>query len=90
MLKVFYIGDSASTTGMLRAVLSEDRQAAELARSQEFTYVGSDFPSLRADQTPATIIEVSGELETLSLATGFYRAADPPLGFEETLRALRS
>jgi hypothetical protein len=90
MIKVFYIGDSASTTGMLRAVLSEGWQAAELSRSQEFIYVGSDFPSLRADQTPATIIEISGKLDTLSLATGFYRAEHPPLGFEETLRALHS
>lgn len=90
MVKVFYVGGAGSTVGMLRAVLSEDWQATQLSQSQEFTYVGSNFPLSGKTDPPATIIEISGRLGTLSLENGFYRAERAPDQFEETLRALRN
>ena len=43
MVKIFYVGGSASSSGMLRAVLAEG-QFADLAASQDFTYLGVAFP----------------------------------------------
>jgi hypothetical protein len=87
MVKIFYVGGSASSSGMLRAVLAEG-QIAGLAASQDFTYLGAAFPSQVAGAPPATIIEVSGDTAQSSWKPGFYRAERPPLQFDETLRSL--
>jgi hypothetical protein len=86
MLKIFYVGGSAATTGILRAVLLDARQAAQLAASQELAFLGSHFPRM-AKGAPATIIEVCGEQAEVGLQPGFYRAQQAPLQFEDTLRA---
>jgi hypothetical protein len=87
MVKIFYVGGSASSSGMLRAVLAEG-QIAGLAASQDFTYLGVAFPPQVAGAPPATIIEVSGDTAESSWKPGFYRAERPPLQFDETLRSL--
>jgi len=87
MVKIFYVGGSASSSGMLRAVLGEG-QIADLAASQDFTYLGVAFPPQVVGAPPATIIEVSGEARQTTWKPGFYRAERPPLQFDETLRSL--
>jgi hypothetical protein len=87
MLKIFYVGGSAATAGILRAVLLDARQVAQLAASQELAYLGSHFPRLAKGHAPATIIEVLGEQPEMGLRSGFYRAQQAPFQFEDTLRA---
>ena len=89
MVKVFYVGGSAATTGMLRAVLLDDLEEARLAESQEFAYLGTQFPRLMAGGPPATIIEIS-ERQAGSLQVGFHRAEQQPLQFEDVLCAIRN
>jgi hypothetical protein len=83
----FYVGGSASTSGMPRAVLSE-WQIPDLAASQELTYLGATFPLQRAGDPPSTIIEISGEPGEATWQHGFYCAACPPQQFDDTLRSL--
>ena len=87
MVKVFYVGGSASTSGMLRAVLSE-WQFRDLAASQKLTYLGATFPLQHAGDPPSTILELSKEQSEAAWQPGFYRAARPPQQFDDTLRSL--
>jgi len=88
MVKVFYVGGSASSSGMLRAILAE-RQIADLAASQAFAYLGAAFPQQKKGDPPSTIIEVSGsEQGETAWQPGFYRAEYPPQQFDSTLRSL--
>jgi len=87
MVKVFYVGGSASSSGMLRAILAE-WQIADLAASQAFAYLGLAFPPQKQGDPPSTIIEVSGEPGETTWQLGFYRAEYPPQQFDDTLRSL--
>ena len=87
MIKVFYVGGSASSNGILRAVLP-DMHASNLAATQQFTYLGSTFPQQAVGSAPATILEVSADHTETTWQPGFYRAERPPLQFDETLRSL--
>jgi hypothetical protein len=88
MVKVFYVGGSASTNGMLRAVLLST-QVAELAVTQKFTYIGARFPPQGAGDPPVTTVEVTEEQGQITWRAGFYRAERAPVQFEEILRSLR-
>jgi len=87
MVKVFYVGGSASSNGMLRAIVA-DWQIADLATSQAFAYLGAAFPPQTQGDPPSTIIEVSGERGETAWQPGFYRAEYPPQQFDDTLRSL--
>jgi hypothetical protein len=87
MVKVFYVGGSASGNGMLRAIIAE-WQVADLLASQDFTYLGSEFPMQATDDPSSAILEVSAEQGEGTWQPGFYRAAHPPIEFDETLRSL--
>jgi len=87
MAKIYYVGGSASSTGILRCVLPGD-QLSNLIRTQQFTFLGDAFPSNCKGDAPATIVEVAPDERPPSWAPGFYRAERPPLQFEETLRAV--
>ena len=86
MIKIFYVGGSASSSGMLRAVLPE-AQFSGLPLQHEFTYVGPGFPFQEAGEPPATILEFSGP-SSENWQSGFYKAKHPPVQFEEVLRNL--
>ena len=87
MVKVFYVGGSASTSGMLRAVLAE-WQIPDLAATQELTYLGATFPPQQKVDPPSTIVEISGNQGETTWQPGFYRAGFPPQRFDEALRTL--
>jgi hypothetical protein len=86
--KVFYFsGDSLC--GQLRAVLYDGVHFIRLASSQAFTYLGDRFPQMDIGDPPAAIIEILPDAQQTGWRAGFYLAAQPPLQFEQTLRAVR-
>jgi hypothetical protein len=88
MLKIFYVGGSGGSMGVLRAVLCEAR-FADIASTQQFAYTGPEFPKQLIGESASTIIEVSSEEGPDACKPGFYRVEKPPLQFEETLKTLR-
>ena len=88
MAKVYYVGGSASSSGMLRCILPQT-QLPSLFDTQQFVYLGAAFPSDCKGGPPATILEVAADERPDSRESGFYRAERPPLQFEETLRELK-
>jgi hypothetical protein len=87
-VKVYYFsGDSLC--GRLRAVLHDGMYFVRLASSQAFTYLGDRFPQMNIGDPPAAIIEILPDTQPAGWRTGFYLAAQPPLEFEQTLRAVR-
>jgi hypothetical protein len=89
VVKVFYFsGDSVC--GRLRTVLYDGMHFVRLASSQAFTYLGDRFPQMNIGDPPAAVIEVLPDTQQTGWRTGFYLAAQPPLQFEETLRAVRN
>jgi hypothetical protein len=83
-VKVYYFsGDSLC--GRLRTVLSDRMHFVRLTSSQVFIYLGDRFPQMNIGDPPAAIIEILPNAQR----TGFYKAAQPPLQFEQTLRAVR-
>jgi len=90
MAKIYYVGGSASASGILRCILPS-AQLHSLIQTQHFVYVGAVFPVNGSGAPPTTILEVLPEERPDTPDTwqpGFYRAERPPLQFEETLRAL--
>lgn len=88
MLKIFYIGGSGSSMGVLRAVLCEAR-FADIAGAQQFIYAGSKFPTQPSEGSANTIVEVSSEEGPDACEAGFYSIEKSPLQFEEILKTLR-
>jgi hypothetical protein len=88
MLKIFYIGGSGSSMGVLRAVLREAR-FSDIANSELFFYSGLKFPEQSPNGTANTIVEVSAEEGPGACKTGFYSVEKSPLQFEEILKTLR-
>ena len=89
MAKIYYVGGSASASGILRCILPS-AQLQSLRRTQQFAHIGAAFPFSREGGPPATILEVFPEERSDTWESGFYRAEHPPLQFEEILRALES
>jgi hypothetical protein len=88
MVKVFYFsGDSLC--GRLRAILYDGMHFIRLASSQAFTYLGDRFPQMKIGDPPAAIIEILPDTQDTGWRPGFYLAEQPPLQFEQTLRAVR-
>ncbi|GAC1626651.1 MAG: hypothetical protein PVS2B2_20100 [Candidatus Acidiferrum sp.] len=88
MLKIFYVGGSGSSMGVLRAVLL-DARFADIASTQEFSYSGPEFPKQLTGGSANTIIEVLSEDGPGACKPGFYRVEKTPQQFEETLKTLR-
>ena len=88
MAKIYYVGGSASSSGMLRCIVPR-KQLPGLMRTQQFVYIGADFPFDCRGGPPATILELAPDERPDSWRPGFYRAERPPLQFEETLRDLQ-
>jgi hypothetical protein len=88
MLKIFYIGGSGSSTGVLRAVLCEAR-FSDIASTQKFSYVGAKFPAQRTEGAENTIVEVLSEEGPDATKSGFYSVEKSPLQFELILKTLR-
>jgi hypothetical protein len=88
MLKIFYIGASGSSAGVLRAVLCEAR-FADIASTQPFSYVGTTFPSQPTGETANTIVQVLSEEGPEASKSGFYSIKRSPLQFETILKTLR-
>jgi hypothetical protein len=87
MLKIFYIGGSGSSTGVLRAVLCEAR-FSDLASSELFLYRGLKFPEQSLGGSENTIVEVSAEEGPGACQSGFYSIEKSPVQFEEILKTL--
>jgi hypothetical protein len=87
MAKIYYAGGSSSSTGILRCILSGS-QLPSMMGTQRFTSLGDTFPSDCKGGPPTTILEILPDECSASCKSGFYRAEQPPLQFEETLRAL--
>jgi hypothetical protein len=88
VVKVFYFsGDSLC--GRLRTVLYDSMHFVRLGSSQVFTYLGDRFPQMNIGDPPAAIIEILPDTQETGWRVGFYLAAQPPLQFEQTLRAVR-
>ena len=88
MAKIYYLGGSTSSNGILRSIPTGSLLSG-LLRSHTFVYVGATFPA-EARGAPATILEISQDEQSDGWDAGFYRAKLPPLEFEEMLRDLES
>jgi len=88
MLKIFYIGGSGSSMGVLRAVL-RDARFSDIANSERFFYRGLKFPEQSPGGSANTIVEVSAEEGPGACKAGFYSIEKSPLQFEEILKTLR-
>jgi hypothetical protein len=87
VVKVFYFsGDSLC--GRLRTVLYDSMHFVRLSSSQVFTYLGDRLPQMNIGDPPAAIIELLPDAQRTGWRTGFYLAAQPPVQFEQTLRAV--
>ena len=89
MAKVYYVGGSTSSNGILRCILATPHLAA-LLQTQQFIYLGASFPTDFRGGPPTALLEIPRDEPFESLQSGFYRAHLPPSAFEEALRALDS
>jgi len=89
MAKIYYVGGSTSSNGILRCIL-QPLHLSDLIRSQQFVYLGASFPSDCKGGPPVAILEITHDEKPDTWQCGFYRAQLPPLEFEETLRSLDS
>lgn len=89
MLKIFYIGGSGSSMGVLRAVLGEAR-FADIASTQQFSYNGSKFPEQPIGGAANTVVEVLAEQGPGASQAGYYSIEKSPVQFEEILKTLRA
>jgi hypothetical protein len=85
MAKIFYLGGSSHTRGVLRAVLPLNQLESIL--SPEFAiHLGHDFPE--ASDVAITLIEISHEEGNATWPAGFSRVPASPSDFDERLRFL--
>jgi hypothetical protein len=89
MAKIYYVGGSTSSNGILRCILPVPH-LSDLMQAQQFVYLGASFPSDSKGGPPATILEISSDERPDAWQSGFYRAHLPPLEFEDALRDLDS